>query len=100
MLVVALPDSFFELSTSELKYFLSASDRRRKELENAPLKTQYIRTKEAEQKKRKYPKTMVRVKFPDGAQLQAVFLTTEKGKIYFIVCLGQDLPSSILTFTM
>ncbi|KAJ3358700.1 Tether containing UBX domain for GLUT4 [Allomyces javanicus] len=86
MLNIQLPDSFFELSSVELKAMVKASDRRRQERENAPLKTKAMRDREVEARRRKHPKTLIRVRFPDLYQLQAVFLSTERvGDVYDVV---------------
>ncbi|KAJ3371525.1 Tether containing UBX domain for GLUT4 [Allomyces arbusculus] len=86
MLNIQLPDSFFELSSTELKAMVKASDRRRQERENAPLKTKAMRDREVEARRRKHPKTLIRVRFPDLYQLQAVFLSTERvGDVYDVV---------------
>ncbi|KNE56288.1 hypothetical protein AMAG_02113 [Allomyces macrogynus ATCC 38327] len=83
---IQLPDSFFELSSAELKAMVKASDRRRQERENAPLKTKAMRDREVEARRRRHPKTLIRVRFPDLYQLQAVFLSTERvGDVYDVV---------------
>ncbi|ORZ30781.1 hypothetical protein BCR44DRAFT_1443818 [Catenaria anguillulae PL171] len=57
---------------------LSAQERRRRELENMPLKTQAMRDREERQRRAKFPRTLIRVKLPDEYLLQLTFYTHEK----------------------
>ena len=77
---VDLPDSFFQLTSVELKYLISGSESRRNQSDNAPLKTRAIREREEAVKAQKYPKTCIRIRFPDRYTLQLNFLTAETGK--------------------
>ncbi|KAI9209534.1 GLUT4 regulating protein TUG-domain-containing protein [Polychytrium aggregatum] len=74
---IDLPDSFFTLTSVELKQIYDSAKQHRQEHENAPLKTRYIREKEMEAKMQKYPKTLVRVRFMDRSILQATFRSVE-----------------------
>jgi hypothetical protein len=44
-----------------------------------PLKTKQMRNAEEKERMKKYPKTTIRVRFPDGLVLQINFLSIEKG---------------------
>ncbi|KAI9184287.1 hypothetical protein H9P43_003340 [Blastocladiella emersonii ATCC 22665] len=74
---IELPDSFFDLTGAELKAVLSASDRRRRDAENAPLRTAAMRQREENARRSKYPKTLVRVRCPDQFIVQLTFLSSE-----------------------
>jgi hypothetical protein len=52
------------------------------DLENRPLMTKKMREREEMLKKQKYPKTMIRVRFPNSYVLEATFLSRSPG-IYF-----------------
>ncbi|RHZ69366.1 hypothetical protein Glove_284g104 [Diversispora epigaea] len=73
-----IPDSFYELTPLELKYLLSMQSSKRANEENAGFKTSTVRAHEEKEKEAKYPKTLIRVRFPDRFQLQIAFLTKEK----------------------
>ncbi|KAJ3081385.1 Tether containing UBX domain for GLUT4 [Quaeritorhiza haematococci] len=75
---IELPDSFFELTPTELKFLVEGQKARRAYQDNAPLKTRAMREREAEIRRQKYPKTMIRVRFPDRTTLQSTFLSGEK----------------------
>jgi hypothetical protein len=53
---VELPDSFFELTSVELKALLDGQKARSKAAENAPLMTKTMREREAAVRRQKYPK--------------------------------------------
>ncbi|KAI9593370.1 hypothetical protein BDF19DRAFT_448502 [Syncephalis fuscata] len=72
---IDLPDSFFD-----------AQQAKRAALENSPLQTRTMREAEEEKRKQRYPKTMIRVRFPNRIQLQLQFLSRETvGRVYAIV---------------
>lgn len=73
-----LPDSFFELNPSEVKILLSETEARRKKAENAGFKTRALREQEDLERAQKYPKTCIRVRFPDRCSLQVNFLSSEQ----------------------
>ncbi|CAG8528787.1 2283_t:CDS:10 [Acaulospora morrowiae] len=75
---IDLPDSFYELTASELQFLLAMQNSKRVAQENVGFKTSKVRAQEQEEKERKYPKTLIRVKFPDGFQLQVAFMSKEK----------------------
>ena len=62
-----------------MKQAMAMATARREALENQPLMTRAMREREIDKQRAKYPKTMVRVRFPDMYQIQGVFLTQEKG---------------------
>ncbi|RIA95236.1 hypothetical protein C1645_816969 [Glomus cerebriforme] len=83
---IDLPDSFYELTPSELQYLLAMQNSQRKAKENAVFKTRAVREQEEKARERKYPKTMIRVRFPDSFQLQMNFLSKETvGQLYEFV---------------
>ncbi|KAJ3204713.1 Tether containing UBX domain for GLUT4 [Dinochytrium kinnereticum] len=83
---IELPDSFFELTAAEVKAMIAASKSRAKLFEDTPLMTQKMRDREEKLRRSKYPKTMIRVKFPDRLILQATFLSDETiGDLYEVV---------------
>ncbi|CAB4483306.1 hypothetical protein RhiirA5_407121 [Rhizophagus irregularis] len=83
---IDLPDSFYELTAPELQFLLVMQDSKRKAEANAGFKTRAAREQEEKARERKYPKTMIRVRFPDGFQLQMTFLSKETvGELYEFV---------------
>ncbi|KAJ3183309.1 Tether containing UBX domain for GLUT4 [Gaertneriomyces sp. JEL0708] len=75
---IELPDSFFELTSAELKFLIQSSKSRAQANENAPLMTKAMRDREQAARQKKYPKTMIRVRFRDRWVLQAQFLSNEE----------------------
>uniref|UniRef100_A0A1D1XF21 Tether containing UBX domain for GLUT4 n=1 Tax=Anthurium amnicola TaxID=1678845 RepID=A0A1D1XF21_9ARAE len=104
-----LPDSFYELTSSELQFLLAMQDSKRKADENAGFKTRAMREQEEKARERKYPKTIIRVRFPDNFQVQMTFLSKETvGELYEFVketlrtpqrsfCLFTSPPKKILS---
>ncbi|KAJ3406337.1 Tether containing UBX domain for GLUT4, partial [Chytridiales sp. JEL 0842] len=91
---IELPDSFFELSPAEMKLVLASHKSKTKSLDDAPLMTKKMREREEEARRQKYPKTMIRVKFPDRFTLQAAFLSNEPVEIlYHLVSTHLSTPS-------
>ncbi|KAJ3071733.1 Tether containing UBX domain for GLUT4, partial [Podochytrium sp. JEL0797] len=83
---IQLPDSFFILSPTELKLAYLSSKSATKHLTDAPLMTKSMRDREDALRAAKFPKTMVRVRFPDRVTIQAQFLSTESvGALYEVV---------------
>lgn len=79
LITVTLPDSFYDLSAAELKAVLRSSGSATST--DAPLMTKAMRDREASLRRQKYPKTMIRVRFPNRVTFQATFLSSEKGKL-------------------
>jgi hypothetical protein len=63
----------------ELKYLLSNMEYRKTVEDNSGFKTKILREREQAAKAQKYPKTCIRVRFPDKYVLQITFLSQEKG---------------------
>ncbi|KAJ1562463.1 Tether containing UBX domain for GLUT4 [Cladochytrium tenue] len=83
---IELPDSFFELTSAELKALMQHQKARSKFSPDAPLMTRAMREREEDLRRPKYPKTLIRVRFPDRTTLQATFLSHETvAAVYEIV---------------
>ncbi|KAJ1534952.1 Tether containing UBX domain for GLUT4, partial [Nowakowskiella sp. JEL0078] len=83
---IELPDSFFELNSSELKMLVQSQKYKRDNAENKPLLTKALREKEEELKRKKWPKTLIRVRFPDRITLQATFYSHEPvSELYSVI---------------
>jgi len=74
-------DSFFEVTISDVKSMFTDIQRRRENLENAPLLGQKYRALEKEKAILKrlhdHPNTAVRIRFPDRFVLQGIFRTSD-----------------------
>lgn len=78
---IEVPDSFYNLSAEELKR--EAESRRKKLEESKLLIPKSYREKQAKAARRKYNRTVVRIQFPDGVVLQAIFSPFEPtGSLY------------------
>ncbi|KAG0236926.1 Tether containing UBX domain for GLUT4 [Actinomortierella wolfii] len=91
---IDLPDDFYTLSSQELVQLLDSQKRAREAEENRPFKTSQMRAEEEKAREKKYPKTILRIRFPDRVQLQATFpsSTTTVKQLYEWVastCVGQ-----------
>ncbi|KAI9287655.1 hypothetical protein BC943DRAFT_350567 [Umbelopsis sp. AD052] len=75
---VPVPESFYKLTPAEIKQLYQSQVNKRQALDNAPLKTKQMRNQEEKERMKKYPKTTIRVTFPDGLILQINFLSSEK----------------------
>jgi len=75
---VAVPESFYKLTPAEIKQLYQSQVNKRQALDNAPLKTKTMRNLEEKERMKKYPKTTIRVRLPDGLVLQINFLSSEK----------------------
>ncbi|CAO3675916.1 unnamed protein product [Umbelopsis vinacea] len=75
---MTVPESFYKLTPAEIKQLYQSQVNRRQALDNAPLKTKSMRNLEEKERMKKYPKTTIRVRFPDGLILQINFLSSEK----------------------
>ncbi|KAI3453160.1 hypothetical protein Pfo_009823 [Paulownia fortunei] len=89
---IELPDSFYNLSAEELK---KEADTRKKKLEESKLLIpKSYREKQAKAAKKRYKKTVVRIQFPDGVVLQAIFSPLElTGSLYEFVSNALKDPS-------
>lgn len=79
---IDLPDSFYSLSTSELKREV---DLRKKRLEDSQLLVPKSYREKQAMARRKYKRAVVRVQFPDGVLLQGVFLPWESTTVLYEV---------------
>jgi hypothetical protein len=64
-----------------MKYLLSNIEYRKTLEENAGFKTKMMREREQAAKAQKYPKTCIRVRFPDKYVFQITFLSREKSTL-------------------
>ncbi|CAA0841407.1 Plant UBX domain-containing protein 2 [Striga hermonthica] len=89
---IELPDSFYNLTAEELK---RETDTRKKKLEESKLLIpKSYREKQAKAAKKRYKKTVIRIQFPDGVVLQAIFSPCEStGAIYEFVSNALKDPS-------
>lgn len=72
---IVLPDSFFNLSSEELR---REAEMKRKKLEESKLLIpKSYREKQAKAARKKYTRSIIRIQFPDGVLLQGVFLPSE-----------------------
>ncbi|KAF9934394.1 Myosin-3 [Linnemannia zychae] len=74
---IDIPDDFYDLTSQEMMKLLSSQKARREEEENRGFKTAAVRAEEERARERRYPKTIIRVRFPDRIQLQATFRSQE-----------------------
>ncbi|XP_030143384.4 tether containing UBX domain for GLUT4 isoform X1 [Taeniopygia guttata] len=72
-----LPDEFFEVTVDDVRKRLAQLQNERKCLEEAPLMTKSLRESQLKEKLERYPKVVVRVRFPDRHVLQGFFHPTE-----------------------
>lgn len=61
-----------------MKFMMDSMSARRRADEDRPLMTKAMRDKQEAEKARKYPKTMIRIRFPNYVVLQGVFLTSSE----------------------
>ncbi|KAJ1984984.1 Transcription factor spt8 [Dimargaris verticillata] len=94
-----LPDSYYQLSSAELRVALDAQKRVRQSTESQGFKTRAVREKEQETKQRQHPETKIRFRFPDRTQLQATFRSSEPVAALYAF-LGPTLASPDQPFTL
>ncbi|KAJ3175861.1 Tether containing UBX domain for GLUT4 [Geranomyces variabilis] len=75
---IVLPDSFYQLTSTELRVLLARSGGNSGSGSDAPLMTKAMRDREAALKRNKYPKTMTRVRFADRRLVQCGFMSGDK----------------------
>ena len=62
-----------------MKALMKAHQQQVSALENKPLMTAALREKMDHEKMQKFPKTMIRVRFPDGIFVQQTYSSKDKG---------------------
>ncbi|WVZ24632.1 hypothetical protein V8G54_003176 [Vigna mungo] len=72
---IELPDSFYSLSSEEVRR--EAELRRKKLADSQLLIPKSLKEKQAKASRKRYTKTIIRIQFPDGVVLQAVFAPWE-----------------------
>ncbi|KAK7370014.1 hypothetical protein VNO80_12064 [Phaseolus coccineus] len=72
---IELPDSFYKLSAEEVRR--EADLRRKKIADSQLLIPKSLKEKQAKASRKRYTKTIIRIQFPDGVVLQAVFAPWE-----------------------
>ncbi|XP_062448112.1 tether containing UBX domain for GLUT4 isoform X3 [Rhea pennata] len=72
-----LPDEFFEVTVDDVRKRLAQLQSERKRLEEAPLMTKSLREAQLKEKLERYPKVVLRVRFPDRHVLQGFFRPSE-----------------------
>ncbi|EPQ54133.1 hypothetical protein GLOTRDRAFT_116769 [Gloeophyllum trabeum ATCC 11539] len=88
-----LPDSYFQPTAADLQLAQAQLSARTQALTEAPFKTKAAREAEEKAKRERWPTTRIRVKFPDGTQLEKHFPSTDRIKpVYVFVrsCLRDD----------
>lgn len=93
---IELPDSFYNLSAVELKR--EAESRRKKLEESKLLIPKSYREKQAKAARRQYNKTVIRIQFPDGVVLQAIFSPLELTGALYEVSLFTHFPIGFSNF--
>ncbi|KAI8826709.1 uncharacterized protein EV422DRAFT_511123 [Fimicolochytrium jonesii] len=101
---VELPDSFYDLTSTELKLLLASTSSSllangSSSSRDAPLMTRAMREREAALKLKKHPKTLIRVKFPDRVMVQLSFLSSEAVQTLY-TCLTPMLRTPTPRFTL
>jgi hypothetical protein len=77
---IQLPDSFYDVTEEDARYLLSSQRHHIAQMEHAPLRTKAMREKEQRLLEQKYPKTVIRVRFPDQLYLEGQFQSSEPGR--------------------
>ncbi|KAI0027402.1 hypothetical protein K488DRAFT_25221, partial [Vararia minispora EC-137] len=73
-----LPDDFYTPTAADLKNAQAMLHARTEALNNRPLLTQEMRDRAERERENKWPTTRIRVRFPDGTQLEKRFPSTDK----------------------
>lgn len=96
-----LPDEFYEPSEMDCRLQMSSLQTRTQSLMNAPL-VSHAKMLEKKQKEllSKHPTTILRFRFPDHHQLEAVFQSTEMGRDLHLFLLDHCLNVSQVTLTV
>ncbi|KAF9183386.1 Tether containing UBX domain for GLUT4 [Haplosporangium sp. Z 767] len=70
---IDLPDDFYTLTSQDVMKLMNSQKTKREAEENRGFKTAAVRAEEEKARERRYPNTIVRIRFPDRVQLQATF---------------------------
>lgn len=91
--LVDLPDDFYSLTSQDVMKLMDGQKAKREEEESRGFKTAAMRAEEEKARERRYPKTIIRIRFPDRVQIQATFSSQETIKDLRdwvkSVCVGQ-----------
>ncbi|KAI8602981.1 hypothetical protein EDD21DRAFT_53057 [Dissophora ornata] len=74
---IELPDDFYTLTSQDVMKLMNNQKAKREQEENRGFKTAAARAEEEKARERRYPKTVIRIRFPDRVQLQATFRSQE-----------------------
>ncbi|KAF9924775.1 Tether containing UBX domain for GLUT4, partial [Modicella reniformis] len=74
---IDLPDDFYNLTSQDVMKIMEGQKAKRDEEENRGFKTAAVRAEEEKARERRYPKTIIRIRFPDRVQVQATFRSQE-----------------------
>ncbi|KAF9406454.1 Tether containing UBX domain for GLUT4 [Podila epigama] len=74
---IDLPDDFYTLTSEDVMNMMNSQKRQREADEARGFKTAQVRAEEEKLRERRYPRTIIRVRFPDRVQLQATFKSQE-----------------------
>ncbi|KAF9582032.1 Tether containing UBX domain for GLUT4 [Lunasporangiospora selenospora] len=74
---IELPDDFYTLTPGEAMKLWNSQKKQREEEESRGFKTAQTRAEEEKARERRYPRTIIRIRFPDRVQLQATFQSQE-----------------------
>ncbi|KAF9965419.1 Tether containing UBX domain for GLUT4 [Mortierella alpina] len=101
---IDLPDDFYTLSSQDVMRLMNSQKAKREEEENRGFKTAATRAEEEKARERRYPKTIIRVRFPDRVQLQATFKSQETvgdlRKWVKSACVGQGEAFELCKFVL
>ncbi|KAF9997840.1 Tether containing UBX domain for GLUT4, partial [Entomortierella chlamydospora] len=90
---IDLPDDFYELSSQDVMKLMNSQKAKREQEENRGFKTAAARAEEEKAREKRYPKTIIRIRFPDRVQIQGTFRSQETigdlRKWVASVCVGQ-----------
>ncbi|KAF9175270.1 Tether containing UBX domain for GLUT4 [Mortierella sp. AD011] len=90
---IDLPDDFYELSSQDVMKLMNSQKAKREQEESRGFKTAAARAEEEKAREKRYPKTIIRIRFPDRVQIQGTFRSQETigdlRKWVASVCVGQ-----------
>ncbi|KAF9359533.1 Tether containing UBX domain for GLUT4 [Mortierella sp. AD094] len=74
---IELPDDFYDLSSQDVMKLMNSQKAKREQEENRGFKTAAARAEEEKAREKRYPRTIIRIRFPDRVQLQGTFRSQE-----------------------